>query len=448
MIVESWNPYRSDDLVATAPAASRDDVTRAAQAARTAQAEWMSIGPTARGAALRRIGDRLEQEAGALAGLMVREVAKPVAEAKGEMARAIGIVHYAAQQVLDPYGETYPNDAEGYLLTQRRPRGLAGLITPWNFPIAIPLWKAAPALATGNGVLLKPSPEALGCATELVRILAAELPEGLVALLPGGAETGSAVVSAADAVSFTGSCAVGRTVISAAAGRGVPVQAEMGGMNPAIVLADADIERAAADLAYAVTGYGGQKCTATRRVLCERAVYDDVVAALRERLAGAVAGDPADPATVVPPLINAAATERARAVVDEAVAAGATPVYRGEGGVALLTGVPARAVLAREELFGPVVQVAAVDSLDEAVATANDTEYGLTAGVYGRAVDACLRVAERLDAGMIKINAPTTGVGLHTPFGGSKASSYGPREQGKTARDLYTQIHTITLGTP
>ena len=265
--VRSTNPARPSDVVAETAPVCADDVTKAAEASRAAQREWASQPPVGRSAALSAAADAVAAAADELTSLMVREVGKPLAEATGETARAVAILRYYAQQVLDPDGETYPAAGGTLLMARRRPRGLAGLITPWNFPLAIPLWKAAPALAFGNGVLLKPAPEATGCALRLKELLAESLPGDLLEVLPGEGETGQAVVQQADVVSFTGSVPAGGSVRDAAAARGVPVQCEMGGQNASIVLPDADVESTAGVLAGAAMGYAGQKCTATSRVV-------------------------------------------------------------------------------------------------------------------------------------------------------------------------------------
>ena len=267
----STNPARPDDVVVEVAAAGRDEVAKAAVAARDAQREWQATAPAARSAALSAAADSVADAADELTSMMVREVGKPRGEAAGEAARAVAILRYYAQQVLDPDGDTYPAPGNTLLMARHRPRGVAGLITPWNFPFAIPLWKAAPALAFGNAVLLKPAPEATACALRLAELLNESLPPGLFAVVPGGAEAGQAVVDEADVVSFTGSVAAGSAVREAAARRGVPAQCEMGGQNPSIVLPDVDVEATAAVLAGAAMGYAGQKCTATSRVI----VVDD-----------------------------------------------------------------------------------------------------------------------------------------------------------------------------
>src|SRR3954469_701559 len=267
-LITSVSPQRPGDVVADEPAMAADDVAKAADHAREAQREWTATPAPARAQALHRAAEAVAAHADELTALMVREVGKPVGEARGESARAVAILRYYAQQVLDPDGETYPgSDGRSLLMSRRRPHGVAGLITPWNFPAAIPLWKAAPALAFGNAVLLKPAPEATGVARLLERLIAPALPDHLLTVLPGEVEAGQAVVESADVVSLTGSVGAGEAVRMAAASRGIPAQCEMGGQNASLVLADADLEYAATTIAAAAMGYAGQKCTATSRVI-------------------------------------------------------------------------------------------------------------------------------------------------------------------------------------
>ncbi len=454
--VRSTNPARPTDVVVEVPCADDHDVAKAAEAARAAQREWRAAAPTARSAALSAAAEAVAAASPELSDLMVREVGKPLGEAGGEAARAVAILRYHAQQVLDPDGETYPSPGSTLLMARRRPRGLAGLITPWNFPLAIPLWKAAPALAQGNAVLLKPAPEATACALRLAEILHESLPGDLVAVVPGEAGTGRAVLAEADVVSFTGSVTGGASVRETAARRGIPVQCEMGGQNPSIVLPDVDVEATARVLAGAAMGYAGQKCTATSRVV----VVDDgdgFAARFGEALVAAVAelvvGDPAEDGVSVGPVITERARDAVLAAVREAeqvggrvLTGGTSPEREGWFVAPTLVGdVPVESRAAQEEVFGPFAAVLTVPDVDRAVEVANGVRYGLAAAVFTRDLDRALGVCDRLEAGLVRVNAPTSGVDFYAPFGGEKDSSYGPREQGKAARDLYTSSHTVTI---
>lgn len=460
-LIRSRSPQCPSDVVMEQAAVPPDEVRALAARARTAQAGWCREGPAGRAAALRAAADRLRDRADALTDLIVREVGKPASEARAEVDRGAAILDYYAQACFAATGDVLPPSLPahqpGLLFTERRPHGVAGLVTPWNFPLAIPLWKAAPALATGNAVLLKPSPDALACGDAVAGLFEGLLPSGLLHVVPGGTETGRAVVDASDIVSFTGSATVGAQVAVAAAHAGLPVQAEMGGQNAALVLPDADLGQTAALLASAAMGYAGQKCTATRRIV----VVGDA-REFTEALVAAVAslrfGDPAEPTVVAGPVIDAAARSRVFGAVEAARASGARILTGGTGGPTADDGFFVAPVLidridpahpvAREETFGPLATILAAPDLASAVELVNDVRYGLVTSVHGHDVGALLDAVRGVDTGLIRVNAPTTGVDFHAPFGGEKASSYGPREQGAAALHFYTSVRTVTFAAP
>jgi aldehyde dehydrogenase (NAD+) len=427
-------------------------VREAFRATRSAQASWAGGPAAARATALAAAADAVAAATDELTDLVVREVGKPLGEARGEVARSVAILRYYAQQVFDPIGAVHEPSAQGLLFTQRRPLGVAGLITPWNFPLAIPLWKAAPALAFGNAVVLKPAPEATASALRLAELLAPVLPEGILQMVPGDVEAGQAVVAEADVVSFTGSTRAGRAVARAATERGVPVQAEMGGQNPAIVLPDADLEAAASQIATAAMGFAGQKCTATKRVIVvgDPAPFRDAFVAAVEAMQ---VGDPADAGTTVGPVINEEARRRVTDVARDAVDSGGRVLTGGAEAdrdgwfvaPTVVEGVPADHTLACDEVFGPICLLQPAADLDEAINLANAVPHGLAAGLYTRDLTSSLQAAQRLEAGLVKVNAPTSGVDFYLPFGGEKASSLGAREQGKAAQEFYTSVHTVTV---
>ncbi|MFC0597678.1 aldehyde dehydrogenase family protein [Streptomyces palmae] len=445
----SRNPADPSDIVAELPAAGAPATADAVERARAAQPGWLLAGAAARSAALASVATAIEAAAEELAALAVREVGKPLTEARAEVARTAAIWHYYAQTPYESVGAVHETaGGPGLLLTRRRPHGVAGLITPWNFPYAIPSWKAAPALAAGNAVVLKPAPEATACAARLAEIVRRALPEEVLTMVPGGAAEGRALLAAADAVSFTGSTAVGAAAVRAATARGIPVQAEMGGLNAAIVLPDADIERAAGHIAAAIAGYAGQKCTATSRVIAVGAAGEPLREALAAALGALPVGDPADAATVCGPLIS----ERARDRYGEArqgvrvAAAGRTPQLPGwYAAPTLVEQPPPDHQLLYEEVFAPIAVLLPAKDLAEAVRITNSVPYGLVTSVHTADLDLVLHGLDHLDTGMVRINAPSTGVDFHLPFGGTKTSSHGPREQGRAALEFYTLTRTYTL---
>ncbi|MET7711892.1 aldehyde dehydrogenase family protein [Streptomyces sp. NPDC005407] len=445
----SHNPADPTDVLVDIPTPGAFATVDVVERARAAQPGWLTGGAAARSAALTAVATGIEAVVDELAELAVREVGKPLAEARAEVARTAAIWRYYAQAPYEPTGAVHePAAGPGLLLTRRRPHGVAGLITPWNFPFAIPSWKAAPALAVGNVVVLKPAPEATACAQRLAEIVQQSLTAGEFTVLPGGATEGNALVSAADVVSFTGSTAVGQAVARAATARGIPVQSEMGGLNAALVLPDADIEQAAVHIAAAIAGYAGQKCTATSRVIAVGAALDPLREALSEALRTVPVGDPADPSTVCGPLINEHARDQVSSAWDgpSVLAGGAVPDGPGwYTAPTLVEKVSPGHRLLREEVFGPIAVLLPADDLAHAVRITNSVPYGLVTSVHTADLDTALNGLDQLDTGMIRINAPSNGVDFHLPFGGAKASSHGPREQGHTALEFYTSSRTYTL---
>jgi alpha-ketoglutaric semialdehyde dehydrogenase len=453
MTFTSVNPHDPDDVIGEWEAASDAEVAVAVERARAAAKTWRRTPAPARSAALAAAAAAMEQRAGEITALTIREVGKPVSEARGEVARGVSILRYYAQLALLPDGETLPAaDPDALLMARRRPVGVAALLTPWNFPVAIPLWKAAPSLAYGNATILKPSSAAAGTALLLHEIIAPHLPEDVFQVLLGGAGTARPLVEHPDvaAVSFTGSVPVGQDISRRVAARGARMQAEMGGQNPSIVLADADLEKAATTIAYAAMGYAGQKCTATSRVIVEEAVYPDFLDLLENAVTSLQVVDPAAEATLVGPVIDAGARS---AALDAVAASGGRVITGGKpldapGFYLAPTLVELDAPtgpLASEEVFAPVAAVISADSAPRALAIANGVRFGLVAAVFTRDLARALRLANFLDAGMVRVNAPTSGVDFHAPFGGAKESSYGPREQGLAARDFYTESRTVLI---
>jgi acyl-CoA reductase-like NAD-dependent aldehyde dehydrogenase len=477
-LLRDLNPSDAADVIAEAPAGAPADAAAAVDAAAAALPEWRAATGPARAEHLHRWAATVAARQEELAQALAREVGKPIGEARGEAARAVAILRYYAGEAVREAGEVIPAQAAGALqLTLREPLGVVGLITPWNFPLAIPLWKAAPALAFGNTVVLKPAEEApLAAALLAETAAAAGLPAGTFNVLLGEGETVGEPLLADPrlaAVSFTGSAAVGARVAALAAARNLRYQTEMGGKNVAIVLADADLDRAAALTAGGAMRYAGQKCTATSRVVVARQVAEPFFARLRAQVEALPLGPVTDPAAAVGPLIDGAALRRVRRAVAAAGAAGARFVCGaadrredGAGGAdgadgqrsadprfprgnfltpAVLAGLPADSPAARDELFGPVLAAFVADDLEQALAIANDTVYGLSAALFTRDLTSALTYIRRIEAGLVRVNGDTTGVDPHAPFGGVKGSSSGSREQGRAARDFYTEIRTVQI---
>jgi acyl-CoA reductase-like NAD-dependent aldehyde dehydrogenase len=455
---ERRNPAAPSELVGHFPDSGRADVDAAAGAAQSAFAAWSACRGAERAAVLVAAAGLALERADEIARDMTRETGKPLREARAEAARLATTLRYFAADGWFPRGEVYgQSQTAGHVYTLRRPVGVVGLITPWNFPVAIPAWKLAPALVAGNTVVLKPSEEAPVSAIHLARCLVdAGLPPGVLNVVIGrGAEAGAELVARPEvrAISFTGSAEVGRRVREDATALGKRVQLELGGQNPMVVMADADLRRAV-EAAYAGAFFAaGQKCTATRRIFVQQDIYDEFRERLLERMSRAVIGDPTDPCTELGPLIN----RRQYAAVLQAIEQG-----RRQGGE-LLTGgehgdddgyfvsptvfenVDDAAELARGEVFGPVASLFCFATLDEALARANGVEYGLSASIFTSALATAQRFVGAVQAGVIHVNSTTTGAEVHVPFGGIKASGWGPNEQGRAAIEFYTDVATIYL---
>lgn len=451
MKITSVSPQNPSDVVLSIDTHTPAQVVEIFAKARIAQAAWWGLGAAGRANALNAAADKLASVAADAAALIIREVGKPAAEANGEVGRAVAILRYYAQASFAAKGDFFPPSAKGFLWSERRAHGVAGLITPWNFPMAIPLWKAAPALAAGNAVVIKPSPDAIAGALFIQEILTSVLPENLFNVVIGGPEVGETLVQNADVVSFTGSSAVGKMIAVAATQRGIPVQSEMGGQNAAIVLADADPTSTAALIAGASMWFAGQKCTCTRRVITVGS-NPQFVNALVTAVNALGVGDPADSANLVGPLINPASVAKFEAALASASAIGAQVLAGGTTDTTngyfvaptILAGVPADHPLSCDEVFGPLITVHEAADVDEAIALANSVAYGLATSVHGKDHDTLMKVANAAHSGMVKVNAGTTGVDFYAPFGGEKDSSIGMREQGLGALDFYSTIHTVT----
>jgi acyl-CoA reductase-like NAD-dependent aldehyde dehydrogenase len=453
------NPSDPRDVVAEVPVGTPADAAAAVAAAAEALPAWRRLTGPARADHLHRWAAAIEARAEEMAQAMTREVGKPIAEARGEVGRCIVILRYYAGEAVRSIGEVVPAQAAGALqFTLREPLGVVALITPWNFPLAIPLWKAAPALAFGNTVVLKPSEQAPLMALLLAETAqAAGLPPGAFNVLLGtGRGVGEALLRASEVrgVSFTGSAAVGARVAAIAAERNIRYQTEMGGKNVVIVLPDADLALAARLTAGGAMRFAGQKCTATSRAVVDRKVEDAFLDQLREEVGGLRLGPVTDPAAAVGPVISAASRDRIWSALAAAKGEVVCGEHEGTGVVfqhgffvtpTVVRGVDPGSPLAQEELFGPVLAVLGADGLDEALTIANQSRYGLSASLFTRDIGAALRYINRIDVGLVRINGDTTGVDPHAPFGGMKGSSSGSREQGSAAREFYTETKTVQV---
>ena len=454
------NPSDTADVIDEYSRADAAQVTRAIAAASQAFRAWSRSTPQARADALDRVGTEIIARRDELADLRAREEGKTLIEANGEVGRAGQIFKYFAGEAIRLAGAYLPSiRADVEVEVTREPVGVVGIVTPWNFPIAIPAWKIAPALAFGNCVVFKPADLVPGSAWALADIISrAGFPAGVFNLVMGrGSIVGEAIVSSpgVDAVSFTGSVATGRGVLEKAARRGAKVQLEMGGKNPLLVLADADLDtavRVALDGAYFSTG---QRCTASSRLIVEDGIHDQFVTALIKAIQAQVIDNARKPGTTIGPVVDETQLKQDLDYVRFAQAEGARLRV---GGIlaerslrgyylmpALLTDTLNDQRINREEVFGPVASVIRVKDYDQALATANDTEFGLCAGICTRSLKYARHFQRNAEVGMVMVNLPTAGVDYHVPFGGRKGSSYGPREQGQAAMEFYTTSKTTYI---
>ncbi len=463
--IENRNPANPSDLIGLWPRSGADDMAAAIDAAVAAAPSWANTSALKRGEILLRAAALLEARAEEVAAAMTREEGKTLREATGETMRGVAILRYYAGEGSQPAGEVYPSaNTRTLLYTLHVPLGVVGVITPWNFPVAIPLWKIAPALVYGNTVVFKPAELTPLTATKIVQILEeAGLPGGVLNLVVGyGAEVGPTLTGdpRVTGVSFTGSNRVGRDIQRIVEERGGKAQLELGGKNPVVVLADADLDQAAALTVQGAMMSAGQKCTATSRAIVERAVLEPFTCKVVERVNGLVVGDGADEATNVSPLVSAAQRDRVKEYLDlareegvETLAGGgllAGPEYHGGHFVqpTVYANVRPDARLAREEIFGPVVGIIPADDYEEALALANGVPFGLSASIFTRDIAKALRFAGDIQAGIVHINGETAGAEPQVPFGGMKESSSYSREQGKAAAQFFTQIKTVYLDVP
>ena len=453
---EKRNPFRPTELIGEYPASDGHDVDAAIGAAAAAFGSWSRLSGQQRGAILFAAAELISGRVDEVAHDMTREMGKPLRESRGEVSRGADILRFFAGEGWRAQGEIFAQSATGnQIQVLHRPLGVVGLICPWNFPFSIPLWKTAPALIHGNCVVLKVAQDAPATGLHLAACLEeAGIPPGVFNVVIGrGADTGTPLITnpSIRAISFTGSVPVGHHVRDEATPLGKRVQLELGGHSPLIVLGDADLGRAS-EAAYAGAFWSaGQKCTATRRIYVQTEAYDGFKKLLLERIERGVVGDPGDPATEVGPLVNEKQMDEVLAAVTRGRSEGATLLLGGERigddgylvSPALFEDVDDDAFLSCEEVFGPVTSLYRVSDLDDAIRRSNSSRFGLSASIFTNDISAVRRFVTELEAGVLRINAATAGGEPHVPFGGSKDSGHGPREQGRAAFDFYTETVTV-----
>lgn len=457
------NPARPHEIVANVQLADPSTATDAIQAAKDAFPGWRAMPAPERGELLRKAADLLESRVDPISREFTREEGKTIREAAGETLRAVAILRYYASQTLEPVGDVLPSRSDRTLLyAKREPLGVIVAITPWNFPIAIPAWKIAPALAFGNTVVWKPAELTPLVSHRFVEALVeAGIPPGVINLVLGkSAKVGDRLVEDTDvaAITFTGSETNGRALQRKAIDKGIKVQLELGGKNPAIVLKDADVPFAVEQVARGAFLSAGQKCTATSRVIVQAPLFEEFVDQLALTAASWKVGDPLEAETQVGPVASEGAMRSILGYIDDAdrdggqtLAGGSLAAELGDGYFVrptVVVGLPAGSKLNREEIFGPVVAVSRAESYEEAVSIANDTRFGLSASLFTRDLGVALRFANDIQAGVVKVNQESAGIEFQAPFGGFKSSSNGGREQGKAAREFMTQWKTVYMDQP
>ena len=455
----SFNPADPQEVVARYATATAETLEAAIAAGRAALANWDKTGILGRGRVLRRAAQLLEERAEDIAVLMTREQGKTLADSRGEVGATVETLYYQAGSARRADGVTYPSgNADELVRTIRRPVGVVGVITPWNFPLQIPAWKIAPALLWGNTVVWKPASDTPAVAVAFAQLmLDAGVPAGVLNLVLGPGSLGSRLVEhpGIAAVTFTGSVPVGHQIRERVVLRGAKLQMELGGHNAAIVMPDADVASAAAAIIAAAMSSTGQKCTATRRIIAVGDVHDRLLEALVPMVKALVSGPGTESESYMGPVISARARRDIEEALDTARSEGATVLAQGSMPVdapghyvvpTLLGGTEVLSIT-REEVFGPIVTMMRVENLDEAIALANATDFGLTASVFTTDESAIRRCLNEVVAGLIKVNAPSTGSEVHAPFGGLRDSSFpAPREQNSdVAADFFTETKTAYI---
>lgn len=441
---------------------TEDDLNSAVEAAHSAKKAWRKLGQSARGQILFKAANILEENLNEIAETMTREMGKTLPEAKGETARGIAILRYYAGEGMRKEGDVIPSsDKDALMFTKRTPLGVVGVITPWNFPVAIPIWKMAPALVYGNTVVWKPATEGAVTAAKVMECLAkAGFPAGVVNFVTGsGSVIGQGLIDhpLLNAITFTGSENVGQGVAKSASARGIKYQLEMGGKNPVIVTKDANIDQAVEAVISGGFRSSGQKCTASSRVVVESAVYEEFKQKLVEAAEKITVGNGLEEGIWMGPCASESQFNTVTEYIEKGKQEGAKLAHGGEvltGGVydkgffvtpAIFEDVTADMAIAQEEIFGPVIALIKAADLEEAIDVANNTKYGLSASIFTSNINSILEFIDEIEVGLVRINAESAGVELQAPFGGMKASSSGSREQGEAAKEFFTAIKTVFI---
>jgi aldehyde dehydrogenase (NAD+) len=457
------NPADTSDVIAQFPDSGVEEIAAAVTSARSALPAWRALTGAQRGGYLYKAAGILERRLDEVAAALTREEGKMLFESKGETNRGVVILRYYAGEGMHGVGEVLPSamNANTLVLTTRVPLGVVGLITPWNFPVAIPLWKAAPALAYGNTVVLKPAGLAPLTATLVAECFAeAGLPPGVFNLVQGqGRKVGQALVDHphVNGISFTGSCDVGKRIAQACSARGAKYQLEMGGKNPVICLEDADLNQAIDLTISGAMRSAGHKCTATSRAIVVESVYQEFTKRLVDKVKALRVGPGTDPESYLGPVVNEGQMQIILDYIQRGKNENAKLLCGGErlkGGLydkgwyvapTVFADVHAKMTIAQEEIFGPVLAIIPVKNFEEAIKVANEVPFGLSASLFTRNLNRALDYVQQIEAGLIRVNGETAGVEPQAPFGGMKASSSYSREQGQAAKEFFTQVKTVYL---
>lgn len=456
----SINPANKDEIVGYVQKSSEKELNEAVAAAKEAQVSWRKLSGAARGEYLYKVAAVMEEKLEEIAETMTREMGKTLPEAKGETARGIAILRYYAGEGMRKVGDIIPStDNEALMFTTRSPLGVVGIITPWNFPVAIPIWKMAPALIYGNTVVLKPATETSVTAIKVVECFhEAGLPAGVVNVVTGaGSVIGQGLIDHPDinGITFTGSDLIGKRVGQGAFARGAKYQLEMGGKNPVIVASDADLNLAVEATISGGLRSTGQKCTATSRVIVVSDVYEEFKQRLLAKVKEIKVGNGLESESWMGPCASEGQLNTVLSYIEKGIAEGASLLYGGkrleEDGLeqgfyvqpTVFENVKSGMTIAQEEIFGPVLALIKVNSLEEALEVANDVKFGLSASIFTKNIGNMLTFIQDMDAGLVRINAESAGVELQAPFGGMKQSSSHSREQGQAAIEFFTSIKTV-----